>query len=320
VKTTRFLWLSIWQFRRWKKCPVENAIDIADEFSRDTLRGLPGVGVHIATNVDRLSELKQAGLTRQQFQEDVELRLRLAGIRILREEELTVFGQTPALVVTVNVVQGSPAAYAYGIRVAVLQLCLLSKNMPGLTIDKDTGRLGLTFRMESRAVVDPVELSSTDLLQEMKRISQERPVPLSTWEVGAVGIASHLQLLTIREGLRTFVDRFINAYLSVNPRSTSGNMQPSQPFVSPRRDLVRQVQERLKAVGGNPGPIDGTLGSQTREALRWYQNTKGLPRTGEIDERTFDALGVGLVYSFIGHRIGYSHSEEVSICIHKRFQ
>jgi hypothetical protein len=27
----------------------------------------------------------------------------------------------------------------------------------------------------------------------------------------------------------------------------------------------------------------------------------------------------GLVYSFIGHRIGYSHSEEVSRCIHKRF-
>jgi hypothetical protein len=26
---------------------------------------------------------------------------------------------------------------------------------------------------------------------------------------------------------------------------------------------------------------------------------------------------VGLVYSFIGHRIGYSHSQEVSICIHK---
>jgi hypothetical protein len=41
------------------------AINIDDEFSRHTLRGLPGIGVQIATNVDRLSELKQAGLTRQ---------------------------------------------------------------------------------------------------------------------------------------------------------------------------------------------------------------------------------------------------------------
>jgi hypothetical protein len=29
--------------------------------------------------------------------------------------------------------------------------------------------------------------------------------------------------------------------------------------------------------------------------------------------------GCGLVYSLIGHRIGYSHSQEVSRCIHKRF-
>jgi hypothetical protein len=194
--------------------------------------------------------------------------------------------------VTVNVVQGSPVAYAYGIQVAVIQLCLLSKDLPALTIDKDTGHLGLTFRAESRTVVDPAELSSIELLLEMKRISQERRFVLPTWEVGAVGIASHLQLRTIREGLHTFVDRFINAYLSVNPRSTSGSIQSSEPFVSPRRDLLRQVQERLKAVGVNPGPIDGTLGPQTRAALRWYQNTKGLPMTGEIDERTLDALGV----------------------------
>ena len=36
--------------------------------------------------------------------------------------------------------------------------------------------------------------------------------------------------------------------------------------------------------------------------------------------RSSATIRAGLVYSFIGHRIGYSHSEEVSICIHKRFQ
>ena len=271
------------------------AMNIDDEFSRYTLRGLSGVGVRIATNVDSHLRLKQLGLTRQQFQEDVELRLRLAGIRILGEEELTLPGLTPALVVTVNVLQGSQVVYAYSIGVAVIQLCLLSKNMPALTVDKDTGRLGLTFRMESRTVVDPAEFSSPDLLREMERISRELPVPLPTWEVSGVGIASRLQLHTIREGVRTFVDTFINAYLSVNPHPTSGSMQVSQPSVSPRRDLIRQVQERLKAIGVNPGPIDGTLGPQTREALRWYQNTKGLPMTGEIDERTLDALGSAVI-------------------------
>jgi TPR repeat protein len=61
---------------------------------------------------------------------------------------------------------------------------------------------------------------------------------------------------------------------------------------SPRRALVRQVQERLQAAGFNPGAIDGALGPQTRDALRWFQNTKGLSSAGEIDEKTLDALGV----------------------------
>jgi len=61
---------------------------------------------------------------------------------------------------------------------------------------------------------------------------------------------------------------------------------------SPRRDLIRQVQERLKAVGFNPGAIDGAMGPQTRNALRWFQNTTGILATGEVDEKTLDALGV----------------------------
>lgn len=44
--------------------------------------------------------------------------------------------------------------------------------------------------------------------------------------------------------------------------------------------------------GFDPGPPDGTLGPKTREALRRYQHTKGLPATGELDAPTLDALGV----------------------------
>jgi hypothetical protein len=32
-----------------------------------------------------------------------------------------------------------------------------------------------------------------------------------------------------------------------------------------------------------------------------------------------DPVNNGLLYSLIGHRIGYSHSQEVSRCNHKRF-
>jgi hypothetical protein len=60
----------------------------------------------------------------------------------------------------------------------------------------------------------------------------------------------------------------------------------------PRTPHVRQLQERLKAVGFNPGSIDGFLGSQTKTALRQYQAAHGLPLTGEPDEATLTALGV----------------------------
>lgn len=64
------------------------------------------------------------------------------------------------------------------------------------------------------------------------------------------------------------------------------------PQASPRHGLIRQVQERLQAAGFNPGAIDGAMGRQTRDALRWFQNTKGLLATGEPDEKTLEALGV----------------------------
>jgi peptidoglycan hydrolase-like protein with peptidoglycan-binding domain len=52
---------------------------------------------------------------------------------------------------------------------------------------------------------------------------------------------------------------------------------------------VRQVQERLKAGGFDPGPIDGTLGPRTKEALRQHQAKYGLPETGVLDDATLDA-------------------------------
>ncbi|MCZ6906581.1 MAG: peptidoglycan-binding domain-containing protein, partial [Deltaproteobacteria bacterium] len=55
---------------------------------------------------------------------------------------------------------------------------------------------------------------------------------------------------------------------------------------------IQQAQERLKARGFDPGPIDGILGPQTRAALNEYQATQRLPTTGVLDEKTRNSLGV----------------------------
>jgi peptidoglycan hydrolase-like protein with peptidoglycan-binding domain len=53
---------------------------------------------------------------------------------------------------------------------------------------------------------------------------------------------------------------------------------------------IGQAQDRLKAAGFDPGPLDGVLGQRTREALRRYQASQGLPTTGQLDEATRQVL------------------------------
>lgn len=80
------------------------------------------------------------------------------------------------------------------------------------------------------------------------------------------------------------------------PETSSGDA-PARPQAqtvpsSQATSRVRRVQERLKAAGFDPGAPDGTLGPKTRDALRRYQHTRGLPATGDLDASTLDALKV----------------------------
>jgi membrane-bound lytic murein transglycosylase B len=56
------------------------------------------------------------------------------------------------------------------------------------------------------------------------------------------------------------------------------------------RDQIRQVQERLKAEGVDPGPADGVMHPQTEAALRQYQQRHGLSVSGAPDEATLKQL------------------------------
>lgn len=53
-----------------------------------------------------------------------------------------------------------------------------------------------------------------------------------------------------------------------------------------------QAEQRLKAAGFDPGPIDGILDAKTTTALRQYQMSQDLPVTGRLDEATRKALGI----------------------------
>jgi len=46
---------------------------------------------------------------------------------------------------------------------------------------------------------------------------------------------------------------------------------------------VREVQGRLRAMGFNPGPVDGIVGPLTENAAQQYRRARGLEATGAVD-------------------------------------
>jgi murein L,D-transpeptidase YcbB/YkuD len=53
---------------------------------------------------------------------------------------------------------------------------------------------------------------------------------------------------------------------------------------------MRQIEERLKAAGFDPGPVDGAFTAETDKALRDYQRKHALRVVGLLGEETYKAL------------------------------
>ena len=49
------------------------------------------------------------------------------------------------------------------------------------------------------------------------------------------------------------------------------------------QDEREAVQAGLRVSGFDPGPVDGVFGPRTREAIRGWQESRGLPASGWLD-------------------------------------
>lgn len=56
--------------------------------------------------------------------------------------------------------------------------------------------------------------------------------------------------------------------------------------------LVKQLQQRLKEKGFNPGTIDGVFGLGTKSAVRDFQKANKLEADGVVGQKTWNALGM----------------------------
>lgn len=75
----------------------------------------------------------------------------------------------------------------------------------------------------------------------------------------------------------------------------SGHVVPSlHRGDPPQRTAMRVIQQHLRRLGYDPGPLDGRLGTQTRRAIRAFQRDCGLAVTGAVGDALIDRLvGVG---------------------------
>ena len=114
---------------------------------------------------------------------------------------------------------------------------------------------------------------------------------VETWSSSRLETADPSNVRLIRDSVAELVDRFINAYLAVNPLTPpTASADPKKPALD--KHDIQQAQVLLKVAGYDPGSADGALGERTRAALRQYQQANGLPATGELDQATQKALGV----------------------------
>ncbi len=67
------------------------------------------------------------------------------------------------------------------------------------------------------------------------------------------------------------------------PRAAVADSEATLPqeWRVPRADR-RAVQSALAQLGFDPGTIDGSIGRLTRNAIRAYERSQGLPETGEL--------------------------------------
>ena len=151
----------------------------AAEGNPRTLRGLPGVCVlveHLGEDAER------GGLNRTTIQTDVELQLRLAGIRVLTAEESLEALSSPCLYVQV--------------------LCAVSREGP--------------------ATLNGLYVCSVRVgVYQAVRLTNGESTMAETWEapVAGVGTVGPAYLgRGVRDEVNDGVNEFINAWLAVNPR------------------------------------------------------------------------------------------------------
>src|SRR5687767_2181367 len=65
-----------------------------------------------------------------------------------------------------------------------------------------------------------------------------------------------------------------------------------QASADPYTGFISQVQEKLRQLGFDAGPVNGDFGTKTQAALAQFQLSRTIPAGGQLDDLTLRELGV----------------------------
>jgi len=75
-------------------------------------------------------------------------------------------------------------------------------------------------------------------------------------------------------------------------KSRAGSSDASLRGTGAGMDNIRGVQQALKDKGHDPGPVDGVMGTRTKDAIKSFQTASNLQPTGNLNAETSEKLGV----------------------------
>jgi peptidoglycan hydrolase-like protein with peptidoglycan-binding domain len=82
-----------------------------------------------------------------------------------------------------------------------------------------------------------------------------------------------------------------SAFTSIHPEEAYPDPSPDAQ-TAPYSGLISKVQERLRELGFDAGPVNGDFGSKTQAALAQFQLSANLNASGQLDDATLEELGV----------------------------
>jgi peptidoglycan hydrolase-like protein with peptidoglycan-binding domain len=82
------------------------------------------------------------------------------------------------------------------------------------------------------------------------------------------------------------------ALSDMHPEEAYPNDAPALASPGPYADVTKQVQEKLRELDFDPGPVNGTSSSKLQAALAQFQLSRNLPASGMLDQQTLLELGL----------------------------